>query len=171
MGKKTLSTNAMLESEDEFVEAYEAYSPRIFRFLFWRTKNNELSKDLTSSVFEKAWRSRGSFRGGSVQAWLYKIARNVLTDHWRTKQDLPVEDISILAEATEDSAARLDTLMEVERLARAVQKLPKEMREVVNLRFIEGWSSKDVAKHLNLSESNVRVIQYRALRRIRNELS
>lgn len=170
MSKKTLPTNAMLESEDDFAEAYESYSPRIFRFLFWRTRDHELSEDLTSSVFEKAWRSRGSFHGGSVQAWLYKIARNVLTDHWRKKQDLAVEDMDTIAGATEDSADSLDMAMEIQKLEQALRKLPKEMQEIVNLRFIEGLSSKDVAKRLNLSESNVRVIQYRALKRIRKEL-
>ena len=169
MGKKTLPTS-MLESEDDFAEAYESYSPRIFRFLFWRTRDNELSEDLTSSVFEKAWRSRASFNGGSVQAWLYKIAHNVLTDHWRKRKDVAVEDMDTIADATEDSAESLDRAMKIQKLEQALRKLPKEMQEIVNLRFIEGLSSKDVAKRLRLSESNVRVIQYRALKRIRKEL-
>jgi len=81
-----------------------------------------------------------------------------------------VEDMDTIAEATEDSAESLDRAMEIQKLEQALRKLPKEMQEIVNLRFIEGVSSKDVAKLLRLSESNVRVIQYRALKRIRKDL-
>lgn len=171
MSKKPLSTNAMLESEDDFTEAYESYGQGIFRFLFWRTKDTELSEDLTSSVFEKAWRSRQHFQGGSVRAWLYKIARNTLTDHWRMKRAVQVEDMDLMGEVNDNTADSLDLELELQQMQRAIGKLPKSMQEVVQLRFIEGLSAREVGDRLGINEGNVRIIQYRALQRIRKELS
>ncbi len=162
----------MLDTEDEFSELYRSYQPRIYRFLFWRTGDEAAAEDLTSSVFTKAWQARGRFGTGSVQAWLYRIARNTLIDHWRRKQPVPLE---VAAELVDDGAAsvaeQLDTEQAVVELRTAVRQLPSEMRQVVQLRFIEGLSARQVAKQLGMSEGNVRVVQYRALKRIRKLLS
>lgn len=162
----------MAESNDEFETIYEANAPLIYRFMFWRTKNKALAEDLTSSVFEKAWRSRRSFKGGSAKAWLHRIARNTLIDHWRKRQDFLFEDPAHMDIASENAgpAEVLDRAMLIESLRRAVAKLPEDMRRVVELRFIEGLSAKQVGQELGLSESNVRVIQYRALRKLRSYL-
>jgi RNA polymerase sigma-70 factor (ECF subfamily) len=174
MGKKSLDTTDMIESSDDFETAYEAYAQGIYRFLFWRTKNTAVSEDLKSRVFEKAWRSRDSFQGGSVKAWLYRIARNVLIDHWRKKQDILVADTDLLPEeASSDNDnidEKLDTEATVRELRKAITKLPKDMRSVITLRFIEGLSCREVALYLHLSESNVRVLQYRALQKLRGYL-
>jgi RNA polymerase sigma-70 factor, ECF subfamily len=172
MGKDSLHTEEMLESPDDFTAAYESHARPIYRFLYWRTRDAALSEDLTSGVFEKAWRSRRSFKGGSVQAWLYRIARNLLTDHWRRKQDVLSDNIDAFPEAAvEDTAGlEMDRSLAVRQLQQALAVLPREMRSVVQLRFIERLPAKQVARRLGLSESNVRVIQYRALRKLRSSL-
>jgi RNA polymerase sigma-70 factor (ECF subfamily) len=171
MDDQPLDNKEMLDTTDNFEAAYEAHAKSIYRFLFWRTKDVHLSEDLTSSTFEKAWVSRKSFRGGSTQAWFYRIARNVLIDHWRKTKDLPVEDIESLQENGDLTASEiLDNKMRLFELRKAVDKLPSDMHEVVRLRFIEGLPSKKVAKKLNLSDNNVRVIQYRALKRLKGYL-
>lgn len=173
MGKEPLHNSEMIDSSDEFEVIYESNAPLIYRFMFWRTKDEALSEDLTSSVFEKAWRSRASFKGGSAKAWLYRIAHNTLVDHWRKKRDLPVEDEAVLDRTAADAASpeeALDSSMRAEELRRALDRLPEDMRKVVELRFIEGRSCRQVGERLGLSESNVRVIQYRALRRLKGYL-
>jgi RNA polymerase sigma-70 factor (ECF subfamily) len=160
----------MLESEEDFASAYDSYNQRILRFMFWRTKDSQLSEDLTSTVFEKAWRNRTRFSGGSVQAWLFRIARNTLTDHWRKKKDVSLEDADMVPDQADTLAATLDTKLEVERMEQALQKIPATMRSVVELRFIHGLSAAETAQRLNIKEGNVRTIQYRALQRIKKEL-
>ncbi|HXH27105.1 MAG TPA: RNA polymerase sigma factor, partial [Candidatus Acidoferrum sp.] len=85
---QTPSPTSDAYSADAFEAIYTANAPLIYNFMFWRTRDVMLAEDLTSHVFEKAWRMRTSFRGGSVQAWLYKIAGNTLIDHWRKKKEL-----------------------------------------------------------------------------------
>ncbi|HTB48696.1 MAG TPA: RNA polymerase sigma factor [Verrucomicrobiae bacterium] len=171
MGNESLDNKEMLESADSFEDAYKSHAQPIYRFLFWRTKDTQLSEDLTSSTFEKAWVARKSFRGGSEQAWLYRIARNVLIDHWRKKKELFVEDTDSLQEDIQPSAGELlDKELQLQDLRKALDTLPDAMRSVIKLRFVEGMSCKQVAKNLSLSESNVRVMQYRALKKLKEYL-
>jgi RNA polymerase sigma-70 factor, ECF subfamily len=171
MDNESLDKEEMLESTDNFETAYESHSKAIYKFLFWRTKDVQLSEDLTSSTFEKAWISRKNFHGGSEQAWLYRIARNVLIDHWRKKKELFVEDTDDLQEDAQPSIEELlDRKQQLQDLQKALDKLPDEMHTVITLRFIEGKSCRQVASRLKLSEGNVRVMQYRALKRIKKSL-
>jgi RNA polymerase sigma-70 factor (ECF subfamily) len=168
MADQSLDTEEMLDSNDNFEAAYEAHAKSIYNFLFWRTRDVQLSEDLTSRTFEKAWTGRQGFRGGSTKAWLHRIASNVLIDHWRKKKDLGLEDAELLPDETRPAMAELlDKQARIEQLSQALEKLPADMRAVVQQRFIEGLPSKEVAKRLELSESNVRVIQYRALKKLK----
>jgi RNA polymerase sigma factor (sigma-70 family) len=172
MSKKPLSTNEMTDTSNDFERMYESNAPLIYRFMFWRTKDEMLAQDLTSNVFEKAWRTRTSFTGGSAKAWLFRIARTTLIDHWRKIKDLP-DDGHIIAEAVSDNAdldQAFDQQMAVAELQKAVTKLPKGMKGVVELRFIEGKSVRETGMTLHISEANVRVMQYRALQKLRTYL-
>jgi RNA polymerase sigma-70 factor (ECF subfamily) len=171
MAKKSLPSSEMIDSSDQFEALYRSNQPLIYRFMFWRTKDKMLAEDLTSNVFEKAWRTRQSFTGGSTKAWLYRIARTTLIDHWRKKKH--VVDDDAVSQAVSDSAELgevFDQEIAVAKLQQALTKLPTSMRQVVQLRFIEGKSARDTATQLNISEANVRVMQFRALKKIRNYL-
>jgi RNA polymerase sigma-70 factor (ECF subfamily) len=171
MDDETLDSADMLETPESFEAAYRAHSSAVYRFLLWRTKNHQLSEDLTSTTVQKAWVSRKSFKGGSAQAWLYRIARNTLFDYWRKKSELPLTDQSELVVDEQRSAGdAIDTQMEIATLRAALRKLPDDMRNIVELRFIEGLSSKTVAARLGISDGNVRIIQYRALQKLRDYL-
>jgi RNA polymerase sigma-70 factor, ECF subfamily len=171
MEDEPLDKEEMLASTDTFEAAYKSHAKAIYRFLFWRTKDVQLSEDLTSSTFEKAWVSRKSFRGGSEQAWLYRIARNVLIDHWRKKKAIFVEDTDTLQEDVRPSTGELmDKKARLRDLQKALDTLPDDMHTVVTMRFIEGLSCKQVAQNLHLSEGNVRVMQYRALKKLKEQL-
>jgi RNA polymerase sigma-70 factor (ECF subfamily) len=163
----------MVNETDDFDNLYQAHAPLIYRFMFWRTKDRALSEDLTSNVFEKAWRTRKNFKGGSAKAWLYSIAHTTLIDHWRKKKDLSADEMTI-SRVVSDSAEfgeALDQVGVATDLHRALSRLPKQMRDVVELRFIQGLSARETAKQLDMSEANVRVIQFRALKKLRTYLN
>lgn len=171
MTKKSLPTSEMIDSADQFEDMYASNKPLIYRFMFWRTKDEMLAEDLTSNVFEKAWRTRKNFTGGSARAWLYRVAHTTLIDYWRKNKE--VSDDDAVSRAVSDTAeldVALDRSMEIVKLKKALAKLPEDMHQVVHLRFIEGQSARATADQLNISEANVRVIQYRALKKLRNYL-
>jgi len=161
-----------LDSPEDFKKAYEEHGQAIYRFLYWQTKDTILAQDLTSTVFERAWKSRKQFKDGSVQAWLYRISRNLLTDHWRKKKDLLMDDMPGIAERITDSSVPYDYDAELKiwQLGKSLETLSEELRAIVILRFIDGLSARETGEMLGLSEGNVRIMQFRALRQLRKVL-
>ncbi len=150
---------------------YNTYADDIYRYLFSYVHNSALAEDLTAETFTKAWANIDNFDFKQPRPWLYKIAKNTLTDYFRKKQPLPLdEDIEIIdnKQSVEDY---VDNQLSQKRIATAMTKLPDDMKSVVSMRFLLGYSVKKTASSLELTEANVRVLQYRALKKLRGYLS
>ena len=151
-----------------FVEIYERYVDRIYAFVRRRTDDRATAEDITSQVFEQALRAIGRFewRGVAVSGWLFRIASNALADHWRDRaggtDDLPAE----LPDSRETG--------EIERrisLYQHVKQLPELQRHVIEMRFVEEKSIRDVAAALDRSEGAVKQLQLRALENLRKRMA
>ena len=158
-----------MSNEREFSQFYEKYSDKIFRYLYFQTKNFHLAEDLTSEVFTKAWELWGKIRHDYLQAWVFKVAHNLLVDWYRKKKEMKMPehfeasyDDNLLEKIQRDEEANL--------LTRALEVLPEKLKRVAILRFIEGLSAKEVAVILEVSEVNVRVLQHRALVKLKEEM-
>lgn len=170
MVRKALSSLEPSNSEEKFEASFREYNRNIYKYFLWRTHDVQLSEDLASTVFEKAWRSHSRFQGNSMRAWLFSITRNVLTDYWRRKKEVPTADFSTFETGDDDAATVLDAQQRLTQLRQAVAILPSEMRLVVTLRFIEGYTAKQVAEQIGTTEGNIRVIQYRALKKLKKAM-
>lgn len=161
-----------MENSQDFEQAYLSYAEKIYRFLYWQTHDRALAEDLTGEAFSRAWNKRSSYHGGSLQAWLFQIARNLLIDYRRKKKELPLDDkVEVLASLGQESLSiRAQRADEIWRMHKAIETLPDNLRGVTVLRFIEELSVREVAEVLGLTEVNVRVLQFRALRRLRGIL-
>ena len=155
-----------------FGELYERYRDAIYRFCLARTGTSHDAEDLTSDVFVKALNSidRYQDRGLPFAAFLYRIARNAAIDRSRTlKQPLSVD--GLLQEPASKQNVELEAVFAVEKsiLMDALTKLKSEHRDVVVMRFIEGYSALEVAQLLGKTEGAIRTLQHRALERLRKE--
>lgn len=151
---------------------YNEFADDIYRWLFVHVRDVALAEDLTADTFLKAWKNFDSFDRKHPRGWLYAIARNTLTDHWRKKKPLALDEtVEVADEDTPSNEEVLDIKIEAKRAAKAIAQLPDDMKSVVTLRFMQGYSAKQTAEALDISEANVRVIQFRALKRLRKELS
>ncbi len=155
-----------------FGELYERYRDAIYRFCLARTGSSSDAEDLTSDVFVKALQSidRYQDRGLPFAAFLYRIARNAAIDRSRTlKQPLSVD--GLLTEPASKQNVELEASLAVEKsiLLAALTKLKSEHRDVIVMRFIEGYSAAEVAQLLGKTEGAVRTLQHRALERLRKE--
>lgn len=161
-----------MESNQDFEQAYVSYAEKIYRFLYWQTRDQALAEDLTGEAFSRAWNRRESYRDGSVQAWLFQIARNLLIDYRRKKKDVPLDDTTAIMGSLEQESlvVQVERADEIWRMHKAIDALPDNLRGVTVLRFIEELSVREVAEVLDLSEANVRVLQFRALKRLRGIL-
>ena len=111
-------------------------------------------------------------RGIRMQAWLFKIAHNLVVDHLRkaTKYKTTFID-TVQIEAGEDPATTAEKSIEIERVNEAMQKLTPGQREVVQLRFFGSLSSKEVGAILKKSDGAVREMQRAAIERLRKLLT
>ena len=155
-----------------FGELYERYRDAIYRYCLSRTGTAHDAEDLTSDVFVKALHSidRYQERGLPFVAFLYRIARNAAIDRARTmKQPLSVDEL--VTEPSSKQNVEADATLAVERsiLLAALTKLKTEHRDVIVMRFIEGYSALEVAAALGKTEGAVRTLQHRALERLRKE--
>jgi len=161
-----------------FEKIYRKHGPKVFRFLYWKTSDIETTKDLVQEVFLKAFKKIKSFKikkGVSISCWLLRIARNTVIDFYRTSKPTysleALEDPVLKLASSQPLPSQLTQRnLENERLKKALAKLPEIQREVIVLRFIEGLSSKEVGEILKKSDGAIRIIQYRALKKLREIL-
>lgn len=142
--------------------------------MYFHTGDLEMAEELAAEVLTRSLESIGNFddRGGSLGAWLYGIARNTLAGHYRAigrLSTVPLDSEWPAPDAGKPEEIVLSRLT-YEGLHRAVARLPQEQREVVILRFIEGYRVKAVAKITNKSSGAVRAIQHRAVVSLRKIL-
>lgn len=148
----------------------ERLYPRIYRYLSYKVADPRDAEDLSGEVFV---RMLGAIRGqkGSLEAWLFRIAGNVLTDHYR-KRAVRSEDTELPEEVAggEDPENTVERKLDGDRLRKGLRALTEEQREMVILRFVMGYEHDEVAALMGRSAGAVRALQFRALAALRNAL-
>lgn len=155
---------------------YERYVGRIYRYLYYRTGNQEDAEDLTARTFYRALKSlpRYQDRGLPFGAWLYRIAHNVVANWLRDRSRRPV----VALEALGNSVSRehgppeaLEALEERELLLQAVRCLPPERQELLILKFVEGLSNAEIGAVMGRSEGAIKSLYHRTLVALREALA
>jgi len=156
-----------------FAEIYDQHQPAIYRYIFYRLGDAGVAEDLTSEVFVRLVEriDRFTYRGRPLLAWLYTIARNLITDHHRRVQRSPLLplDEQVVADRPDPEEAVMDTLIQ-HRLVAAMDKLTEDQRRVILLKFIEGLDNESVARILGKSVGAIKALQHRALAAMRRIL-
>lgn len=152
---------------DAFAGLYDVYIDDVYRFILHRVGNKQTAEDLTSQVFLKAWDNLGRYkmRGLPFGAWLFRIARNIVIDHYRThKNTLPLEAEAMTKPDPKANVAReVERRLEGEWLQTVLQRLTEDQREVLTLKFINGLKTGEVAKIMGKRQGAIRALQMRAL--------
>jgi RNA polymerase sigma-70 factor, ECF subfamily len=158
-----------------FAELFDLFFERLRRYAFYQTGDIDGAEDIAADVIRAAIESIDRFddRGGMLGAWLYGIARNLIARQFREqgrKPEVRMEDAPVLSggEALEDTVLRGLTYVE---LYDAISRLPDEQREVIILRYIEGYRSKTVAEIVQKKPGAVRAIQHRAILALKRALA
>lgn len=154
----------------EFQTFYQENLSLIYRFVYSKVGNREEAEDLTSQIFIKAVRGVDTERGElSMQKWLFQVARTTIADYWRSYYRISVSSLEELLDAGWEGPANAEeTVFNVgptERVQRILQALPEHYREVLHCRFLLNLSIRDTALKMGLSEANIKVLQFRALKR------
>jgi len=168
-----LDSRSSKNKEAELAALYESYYDRIARYAFVRLGNQADAEDLTSAVFLRALESLDSYRerGVPMQAWLFRIAHNLIVDHFRKsakQKTISIDTVSVKAETDTEEQAMAG--LEVARIIKALGRLTESQRKVIELRFFGELTSEEAGHVLNKRAGAVRELQSAAIKALRNLL-
>ncbi len=160
-------------NEAKLAGLYEEYYDKIARYVYIHIGNRAEAEDIAGEVFLKALESLGAYqeRGIPMQAWLFRIAHNMVVDHLRKREKhrtVPIDTLQI--ESGKDPAAIAEKNLELERVGKAMEQITAAQRKVVGLRFFGGLTSREVGQVLNKSDGAVREMQRAAIETLRRLL-
>jgi len=147
---------------------YDQYADRIYSYIYHRVGYAEVAEDLTGQVFMRmleairtgrAWRT--SFSG-----WLYRIAHNLVIDHYRRRGRatlVDLDDVAPVAATMGDPAHIAESMLDREDLRKALALLTEEQAQVITLRFLEELSIAETADTMQKTEGAIKALQYRAV--------
>lgn len=179
---KTSSSNEDLlvanaiTNPDAFALVYDLYFSRIYNYIKFRVGDPYLTDDLTNQVFEKVLTKLDTYKEyrGNFASWLFSIAHNIIIDNFRKQKNIsnifleddykqispdPKPEETVIAKELRDN------------LFKALKQLDDRERNVLALKFWSGLTNRKIAEFTGLSESNVGIIIYRSIRRLRVVLS
>jgi RNA polymerase sigma factor (sigma-70 family) len=173
-GMNTDSKKVSDNSREAFAVLYEQFMPKVYRYISFRIRDENMVQDLTSIVFEKALTKFSSFnpQKASFSTWLFTITRNTVIDHYRVRKndeylwepETPAYN-SVQYPSPDDEAIKTEN---TRKLRTFLSRLNKREQEVIILKYSNGMSNREIAEVLNLTETNVGSILCRTIRKLRS---
>jgi RNA polymerase sigma-70 factor, ECF subfamily len=152
-----------------FGELYERTFPRVYAYVASLLRDRSAAEDVTAQAFERAYRKRRTYRAsrGSMDAWVFGIARNAALDELRKRKrraTLETDPEDTAATAPEDHA---EQALRREAVRAALASLDGQERDLIALKFAGGLSNGEIARVLRMSESNVGTRLHRTITKLR----
>ena len=146
-------------------QIYDTCSPGIYRFALRFLGDPQQAEDCTAETFSRFLQSlkRGAGPREHLQAYLYQIARNWITDFYRRSDRVeePLEET--LPDAAEGPASLAAGLIAWDRVQAAMAQLTPEQRQVVMMKYLHGWSNEEISTRLDKPVGAIKSLQHRAL--------
>ena len=162
------------EYDEPAVEAlYQKYYPKIYNYAFMQMGDAQASEDLASDVMLKMIESmhKYTFRGLPFGAWVFRIARNRLIDlHRRRRRRGEVDLSGTLSTALASPQVLAERALERGQIQVALKHLTDEQRQVIVLKFIQGFDNRSIGQIMGRSEGAIKSLQHRALGALRRLL-
>lgn len=167
--------NMTEEETRRFTDLFEVHYSRIYNYIAYRVDSRHTAEDLASTVFERSWRHFRAFRPDKapLEVWLIAIARNAVNDYYRERRRSRWFSLDVLKEKAEERKGPETIAIDVEeqdRLTLAVQALNAKERHIVALKFGAGLRNTEIARLTEMTESNVGVVLYRTMKKLKRTL-
>ncbi|MDQ3620460.1 MAG: RNA polymerase sigma factor [Actinomycetota bacterium] len=163
---------AIAGDEEAAGALFDHYHPRVFAYALSKLRNRSDAEDVASEAFARVLRDIDKFRwkGSGFEAWLFRIAANLIVDHVRrNRRETPSDSASNETASTQelDPLASVLAGEQAARLGSMLESLADEQREVVLLRFAAGLDTSEVGHVMGRKPNAVRQLQFRALTNLR----
>ncbi|HEY4489092.1 MAG TPA: sigma-70 family RNA polymerase sigma factor [Candidatus Paceibacterota bacterium] len=155
-----------------FLAAYDAYADDLFRFCLMKVSDRERAEDLVQDVYTRFWQVlRDGTTLDNTRAFLYTLARNRVIDWYRKKKESSLDQLQEIGIDFAGSGMKeITDNAEMERLLAVINELDEPSRDVLLLRFMEGWTPSEIAELNNESPNAVSVRLNRALKKVRDHI-
>jgi len=152
--------------QEALAKIYDLYSDSLYAYAYKHVGAPQVAEDLIAETFQRFLSAleRGGGPRDHLQAYLYRITHNLITDLYRREPPPPHElDEERLVEDQPGPSGILIEQQEAERVRQALRLLTPDQRQVISLRFLEGWTSQEIAQAMNRSLGSVKALQHRGL--------
>lgn len=155
---------------EAFRAFYNQWFDRVYAYARHRTGSTSAAEEVAADVFKRAlesWETLDSEKG-EARSWLFSIAFRAVADHFRARARrkwLSLDVLSRVLQAPEPSSADGDAVRS------ALATLSEKHQDILALRFVAGLTNREIARMTGHTESNVAVILFRSIRRMRRLLS
>lgn len=177
VNQDTLSLEELIKNSAEgdfeaFGELYTIYMTNIYRFVFYQVHDKMTAEDLTEEIFIKAWKAIGSYKGNckAFLSWLYRIAHNYVVDYFHLARRKASLDSGVIA-GSADPIETVERNMMRENVSKMLSVLPARQKQVIILKFIEGFDNQEIEEITGHIQGSIRIMQMRALAKIRKSIS
>jgi RNA polymerase sigma-70 factor, ECF subfamily len=176
---KQLSDTELVElakdDKDAFGELYERYVKKIYNYLYYRTGNQHDAEDLTARVFFRAMSHIETYteRGVPFQAWLYRIAHNLVANWHRDRgrrKVIPLDEFIVSGLRSDSPDKHAEDQEEKERLLNAIRRLPEERQQLLILKFVDQLSNAEIGDIMERTEGAIKSLYHRTLIALRDDI-
>ena len=174
--EKELLAQIASGNKEAFGQLYDLYAPRLFRFIRLKVRSQVLAEDLSSELFLKIWeylKEKENIVEESIQALLYKVARNLIIDYYKKKssQELFMGDDFHLFLEEEPAKDEVGSKEIADQIHKALVNVKEEYQDVLILYYIDELSVPEIAKVMNKSNGAIRVLIHRGLKSLKEHLT
>jgi RNA polymerase sigma-70 factor (ECF subfamily) len=160
--------------QNAFAKLYDIFIDPIYKYVFFRV-NDDDAEDIVETVFLRVWENiRGyQFKKRAFSAWIFTIAHNLVVDYYRGKRDRDIEPLNeMLPDTTREHNPinRAEHFFDSKALRAALKNVKRKYRDIIIYKFVNGFSNKEIAGILGKSEGSLRILQFRALKALKEEL-
>ncbi len=161
--------------KEAFGEIYERYLTKIYNYIYYRTGNQQDAEDLTAKVFYRALSHIENYvdKGVPFQAWLYRIAHNLVANFHRDKgrrKIIPLDDYVVHSLKSDAPDIQAETSEQTGHLMEAIQRLPADRQQLILLKFIEQKSNAEIGEIMDRTEGAIKSLYHRTLLSLRDEI-
>jgi len=169
-GEHDLIEKAVRGEAEAFGLLYDHYLPKIYRFILVKVGRREEAEDLTHQVFLNCWKHIPKYQsmGYPLSTLLYRMARNEVIDYVRTRKNpISMEDAQIEIPVDQEVERNIDVSIDMHKVQSAIHILSSEQQDVILMRFVDELDNKEIAEILEKSEGTIRIIQHRAIKKLK----
>ncbi len=164
----------VFKDESAFRTLIDEFGPSVHRFLSFKLPTVEDADDAYSTACLRMWDYISRSEVNHFSALMFTMARGVVAEHYREKAKKPTvsieDDNSAMEVESKETPQKLEGRVDAQMMRKAIDQLPDDAREAVVLKYLEGFSTKEVANHIGKTENATSVLLHRSLKKVRKIL-